>query len=180
MEQFSTRFLLLMAFALVFSSCVSLKQTDQTGIKKTNELSAFNGVYQNRGNVGDSLSYASLWRQVHLNNQLDSADFRKAKIQLTAIDRHTIKATWWQGDKVISDYLLKGKLKANYFVSKAKRTIIPIPLIYGEFKNNQFQLALNENNELLLHRLENQWGWVFVFFANNDRNKKYTYKRLNE
>ncbi|MNY44831.1 hypothetical protein D3C86_1798910 [compost metagenome] len=71
-------------------------------------------------------------------------------------------------------------MKDNYFVSRHQRTIIPIPLIYGEFKNNQFQFALTDRNSLLVDRLENQWGWVFLFLANNDSTRSFEYKKLDK
>ncbi len=168
----------LFACVVLFSSCVSLKQNQQIGIKPIHTLDAFNGIYENIFTSKDSLNYASLWRQLHLDNHLDAADFRAAKIELRSVDKRSIKAIWWQNETALAEIHLKGKLKDNYFVSKAKRTIIPIPLIYGQIKNNQFQLALNTNNELLLDRLENQWGWVFVFLANNDSSKSYTYHKI--
>lgn len=165
---------------LVFlTGCVSLKQSNQLGIKKTNKLDAFNGIYQNTQKTTDSLIYSSLWSQLSLTNNWNAAEFKNAKIELIAFDKYKLKAIWWQDNTQKATLILNGKLKDNYFVSKHKRKVIPIPLIYGEFKNNQFQLSINEHNELIVDRLENQWGWVFLFMANNNSTRKYEYKRLN-
>lgn len=179
MAQSYLRFSSIVCFTCIvlFSGCVSLKQTNQTGIKKINELSAFNGIYQNTWKTRDSLNYASLWQQLNLSSGLDAPDFKTAKIELTAIGTDQLKAVWWQENTPKAELILKGKLKDNYFVSRSKRKVIPIPLIYGEFKNNQFQLSISENNNLILDRLENQWGWVFIFLASNDSTKSYEYQR---
>ena len=73
--------------------------------------------------------------------------------------------------------VLKGKLKDGYFVSRHKRKIIPIPLIYGQFSNNQFQLSLGKDGQLHVDRMQNEWGWVFVFLASKDNTSSYEYKR---
>jgi len=162
---------------ILFSGCVSLKQTKQTGIKKIDNTSAFNGVYENNFAENDT-EFFTLWSQLKLDNTSEQLDFKQAKIELTALSKTRIKAIWRQGNEQKAELVLKGKLKDNYFVSKHKRTIIPIPLIYGEFKNNQFQLALSENNNLLIDRLDNQWGWVFFFLAANNSTKSYEYKGI--
>ncbi|MGO4876502.1 hypothetical protein ACEN2P_07855 [Pedobacter psychrotolerans] len=102
------------------------------------------------------------------------------RIELQAIGKNKIKAILFLGGKQKSELAVKGKLKNNYFVSVHKRTIIPIPFIFGKFKNNQFQLALSENNALQVDKLNNQWGWVFIFLASHDQTKHYEYKCLSK
>ncbi len=60
-------FLLYLTCVVLLSGCVSLQQSKQLGIKKINELSAFNGVYENVRQTGDSLTYALLWNQLKLS-----------------------------------------------------------------------------------------------------------------
>ena len=169
-------FFLCLTCIVLLSGCVSLQQTKQSGIKKINELSAFNGVYENVRQTGDSLSYVPLWDQLKLSPSLADADFKNAKIELLAFDKNKLKAIWWQGEVQKAEMILKGELKDNYFVSTHQRKIIPIPLIYGKLENHQFQLSLNAHNELILDRLENKWGWVFLFLASNNSTKRYEYR----
>lgn len=169
-------FLLCLTCVVLLSGCVSLQQSKQLGIKKINELSAFNSVYENVRQTGDSLTYALLWNQLKLSPGLADADFKNAKIELLAFDKNKLKAIWWQGEVQKAELILKGELRDNYFVSKHKRKIIPIPLIYGKLENHQFQLSIGPHNELILDRLENKWGWVFLFLASNNSTKKYEYR----
>ncbi|OWK71470.1 hypothetical protein CBW18_10490 [Pedobacter sp. AJM] len=162
---------------ILLSSCVSLKQTKQDGIRKISDLSAFNGNYSNKINSSDSAN--SLWNQLSLNH-MPAFNAEGERIELQAIGKNKIKAILFLGGKQKSELAVKGKLKNNYFVSVHKRTIIPIPFIFGKFKNNQFQLALSENNALQIDKLNNQWGWVFIFLASHDQTKHYEYKCLSK
>ncbi|MFD2285054.1 hypothetical protein GJU39_09895 [Pedobacter petrophilus] len=126
----------------------------------------------------DSVSYSSFWNQLSLNNQA-ALSSEAENVELIAINKNKIKAVLFSGNEQKSVLILKGKLKGNYFVSNHKRTIIPIPLIYGEFKNNQFQLAINEQNTIQVDRLNNQWGWIFFFLAENNQTRSYEYKRIS-
>ncbi|MNL10302.1 hypothetical protein D3C87_1310990 [compost metagenome] len=143
-------------------------------------LQAFDGIYENPSNIKSDLEFSSLWNQLNLSEKPDTLVFSKAKVGLKAVGKDQIKATWLQGDIEKKSVVLKGKLKDNYFVSKHKRMIIPIPLIYGQVKNNQFQLWLDKDNQLHADRLQNSWGWVFVFLASNDNTSSNEYKRKSE
>jgi hypothetical protein len=165
---------------LLFSSCVSLKQSKQTGIKKVNKLSAFDGVYENTVGENGTSQFSTFWRQLKFGDDLDSLNLNLARIEITALSETRIKAVLLHGNEKKKELIWSGKLKDNYFVSRHQRTIIPIPLIYGAFKNNQFQFALTDRNSLLVDRLENQWGWVFLFLANNDSTRSFEYKKLDK
>lgn len=178
-KKISTGPILFLSCLLLLSSCVSLQQTSATGLKKIAGLSAFDGIYDNPSTGNQDAAYASLWNQLVLNDEPDTLDFRKARIALKAIGNDQIRATWLQGDIEKKSVLLKGKFRDSYFVSRHKRTIIPIPLIYGEFSNNQFQLWLDKDSQLHADRLHNRWGWIFLFFAGKDDTHSYQYNGRN-
>ena len=162
---------------ILLSSCVSLKQTKQDHIRKISDLSAFNGNYSNRINSSDSSNL--LWNQLNLDH-MPAFNAKGGRIELQAIDKNKVKAILFLDGERKSELALKGKMKNNYFVSVHKRTIIPIPFIFGKFKNNQFQLALSEDNTLQIDCLNNQWGWVFIFLASHDQTRHYEYKYLKQ
>lgn len=157
--------------------CASLKQTRKEGMLEISELKAFDGIYNNVSSQEEDAEFSSLWNQLILRDKIDLLDFRNAKIRLSTIGNNQIKATWLLGDTAKKSILLDGKLKDNYFVSRHNRIIIPIPLIYGQIKNNQFQLWLGQDNQLHLDRLQNRWGWVFVFLAGADNTSSYKYEK---
>lgn len=165
---------------LMLSGCASLKQDRQNSMQEVTTLSAFDGTYVNPFSANDDAEFSSLWNQLTLSEKLDTLDFQKATISLSAVGNNKIKATWLEHGIPKKSVVLKGKLKNNYFVSKHKRTIIPIPLIYGQIENNQFQLWLGGDNRLHLERLKNGWGWVFLFLAGKDETRNYQYKKLKE
>jgi len=165
---------------LILSGCASLKQARQDGMQEISGLQAFDGIYENPSSKKSGSESSSLWNQLNLSEKPDSIDFSKASIALKAVGKDQIRATWLQGDVERKSIVLKGKLKDSYFVSKHKRTIIPIPLIYGQIKNSQFQLWLDKDNQLHADRLQNRWGWVFVFLASNDNTSSHEYKRKSE
>ncbi|WP_316819167.1 hypothetical protein [Pedobacter nyackensis] len=171
---------LIILSVLLFSGCVSLKQTKQVGIKKVSKLSAFDGVYENTVAEKEASQFSTFWQQLKLSDDLDSLNLNMARIEITALSETRIRAILLQGNEKKKELIWSGKLKNNYFVSRNQRTMIPIPLIYGEFKNNQFQFALTEDNSLLVDRLENQWGWVFLFLANKDSTRSFEYKKFDK
>lgn len=180
-QQISTRpVLFLSCIFILLSGCVSLQQVPTTGIKNISSLNAFDGIYENQSSKKSGSEFSSLWNQLNLSEKPDTLDFSKARIGLKAVGKDQIKATWVEGGTEKKSIVLKGKLRDNYFVSRHKRTVIPIPLIYGQVKNNQFQLWLDKGNQLHADRLQNRWGWVFVFLASNDNTSSHEYKRKSE
>lgn len=165
---------------LLLSGCVSLKQTKQSGIKKVSKLSAFDGVYENTVAENGASQFSTFWHQLKLSDDLDSLSLNLTRIEITALSETRIRAVLLQGNEKKKELIWSGKLKDNYFVSRHKRTMIPIPLIYGEFKNNQFQFALTDHNSLLVDRLENQWGWVFLFLANKDSTRSFEFQKTGK
>lgn len=169
--------LICLSSILILSGCASLKQARQEGARQISDLQAFDGIYENPSiKKGDS-EFSSLWNQLNLSEKPDTLDFKTAKIGLKAIGKDQIRATWLQGGTEKKSMVLKGKLRDNYFVSRHKRTVIPIPLIYGQIKNSQFQLWLDKDSTLRADRLDNRWGWVFLFLASKDNTSSYEYKR---
>jgi hypothetical protein len=173
-------FLLCLAIVANLSSCASLKQERRENMREISALSAFNGSYVNRATEKDDSEFSSLWNQLLLADRVDTLEFSKATIVLEAIDSDKIRATWMQDGIWKKSIVVKGKLKDNYFVSRRKRSVIPIPLIYGEIKNNQFQLWLDKDNLLHIDRMQNGWGWVFLFLAGNDRTVTYQYQHRKD
>ncbi|WP_158655609.1 hypothetical protein [Sphingobacterium sp. HMA12] len=159
------------------SGCASLKQTRKEGMLEISELQAFDGIYNNVASQQEDAEFSSLWNQLILQDKIDLLDFKNAKIRLSTLGKNQIEATWLLGDTVRKSIVLEGKLKDNYFVSRHKRIIIPIPLIYGQIKNNQFQLWIGQDNQLHLDRLQNRWGWVFVFLAGTDNTSSHRYEK---
>ncbi|MNK20232.1 hypothetical protein D3C87_384680 [compost metagenome] len=169
--------LIYLSSILILTGCVSLKQTRREGAQEISDLHVFEGTYENPFSSKSDSEFSSLWNQLNLSQKLDTLDFKTATIGLKVIGKDRIRATWLHGDKEKKSVVLKGKLKDSYFVSRHKRKIIPIPLIYGQFSNNQFQLSLGKEGQLHVDRMQNEWGWVFVFLASKDNTSSYEYKR---
>ncbi|MGJ1327447.1 hypothetical protein [Sphingobacterium multivorum] len=165
---------------LMLSGCASLKQQKRDTQQQVATLSEFDGIYVNPFGKNNDAEFSSLWNQLILADKIDTLDFQKATIALQAVGNNKIKATWIENGIPKKSVALKGKLKNNYFVSRHKRTVLPIPLIYGQIKNNQFQLWLDRDDQLHVDRLQNRWGWVFLFLAGKDETLNYQYKKLEE
>lgn len=171
---------ILIGIALLTGCAASLKQPQRTDMLQMKSLSAFNGVYQNIGTTKSNDTYNTLWYHLTSIGQTDTTTFPNATITLFALDDEKIRATWEAKGNASKSIEIKGKFKNGYFVAKPKRSAIPIPLIYGEFKNRQVQLSLNQDNSLHLDQLHNEWGWVFLFLANNDTNTFNNYQKIGE
>lgn len=179
-EKTSTAPIFYLACILLLSGCVSLRQDPAAGSMSVSSFSAFDGTYENQAGEKGDAAYASFWNQLAFSQKPDTLDFRTASIRLKALGKGQIRATWLQEGTEKKSMVLKGKLRDSYFVSKHKRKIIPIPLIYGQFSNSQFQLSLGKDSQLHVDRLDNGWGWVFLFFASNDKTSSYEYKRKSK
>lgn len=171
---------ILTGLALLTGCAASLKQPQRTDMLQMKSLSAFNGVYHNTGTTKSSGTYNTLWYHLNSIGQADTITSPNATITLLAMDNNKIKATLEANGNTPKSIEIKGEFKNGYFIAKPKRTAIPIPLIYGEFKNIQIQLSLNQDNSLHLDQLHNEWGWVFLFLANNDTNTFNNYKKIGE
>ncbi len=171
---------ILTSLALLTGCAASLKQPQRTDMLQMKSLSAFNGIYQNTGTSKRSGNYNTLWYHLTSIGQTDTTSLSNATITLLALDNNKIRATWEAKGNTPKSIEIKGEFKNGYFVAKPKRSAIPIPLIYGKFKNLQIQLSLNQDNSLHLDQLHNEWGWVFLFLANNDTNTSNNYKKIGE
>jgi len=174
-------FLTISACLAFLTGCAaSLKQVQRTDMLQLNSISTLNGVYENTGITKGNGTYHTLWYHLNSIGQTDTISLTNATITLLALDNEKIRATWKADGYASKTIEIEGKFKDGYFVSNAKRTAIPIPLIYGKFKNIQIQLSLNQDNSLHLDQLHNEWGWVFLFLANNDTSTTNNYKKIGE
>jgi len=171
---------ILTGLALLTGCAASLKQPQRTDMLQMKSLSAFNGAYQNIGTTKSSGSYNTLWHHLNSIGQTDTTNVPNTTITLLALDSEKIRATLEAKGSATKSIELKGEFKDGYFVTKPKRSAIPIPLIYGKFKNIQIQLSLNQDNSLHLDQLHNEWGWVFLFLASNDTSTSNNYQKIGE
>ena len=171
---------ILTSLTLLTGCAASLKQPQRTDMLQMKSLSDFNGIYQNTGTTKSSGTYNTLWYHLNSVGQTDTTTVPNATITLLALDNEKIRATWEAKGNASKSIEIKGAFKNGYFIAKPKRNSIPIPLIYGKFKNTQVQLSLNQDNSLHLDQLHNEWGWVFLFLANNDTNTFNDYKKIGE
>ncbi|MFD2556119.1 hypothetical protein [Sphingobacterium tabacisoli] len=174
------RGLVCLSLGILLYSCSSLKQSAQTGMVQIGDVQTFDGIYKNASEGNSGIELRSLWNQLALHDDLDTVDFERATIELHTLGKKEIKATRIQDGVEMKSLVLHGKLKDNYFVSKPKRSVVPIPFIYGQVKNNQFQIWLDKEGRLHVDRLYNRWGWVFVFLAGTDNTSSYVYDRLKD
>ncbi|WP_113661310.1 hypothetical protein [Pedobacter nanyangensis] len=166
--------------ALLTGCATSLQQPQRTDMLQIKSLSTLNGVYQNTGITKSHGTYNTLWYHLNSIGQIDTITSPSATITLLALDNGKIRATLETEGSTSKSIEIKGKFKDGYFVAKPKRSAVPIPLLYGKFKNKQVQLSLNQDNSLHLDQLHNEWGWVFLFLANNNTSTSNDYKKVGE
>ncbi|MDR2283762.1 MAG: hypothetical protein LBE37_11160 [Sphingobacterium sp.] len=169
-----------LSLGILLYSCSSLKQSTQAEMVQIGDVQTFDGIYKNVSEGNSGIELRSLWNQLALHDDLDTVYFERATIELRTVGKNEIKATRIQDGVEMKSLILHGKLKDNYFVSKPKRSVVPIPFIYGQIKNNQFQLWLDKEGRLHVDRLYNRWGWVFIFLAGTDNTSSYVYDRLKD
>jgi len=153
---------------ILFSSCASLKQEQYKGIKNLTSLEELEGQYYRIIQFSDTAkTFPSI---------IDSTKI----LYLKKIDKNKLEYKIYKKDSLMSEEIITGKIKDNYFISDHKRTIIPIPFIIGIIENYQEQYSV-QNNLIKIDVMYHRWGWFLFFIASNDDEfSMYYTKKKNE
>lgn len=167
----------------IFFSCSTLKRiqpNDNKKINNVNSLKAINGDYklnQNEHCGGMSLDAAFDFKtEFNCINKPYSTYF----MRLTTLDEKRIKAELFQGNKLIEEKTLRGKLRKNYFIINAS---LKFPLFYGIFnvyRSRKTRIGVLPNGNLTIDNDTGGCGMLVVLPLICSGNDSYgiKYKRI--
>ena len=86
---------------------------------------------------------------------------KKEHVNLEFINKKRLRMKLYRSDSLISEKIIKGKLKRGYFYSRQKKGIYPfVPLIFG-YDFGRFRIGIKKNN-IIMDFYENTWVAGFM------------------
>ncbi|MFV0566124.1 MAG: hypothetical protein ACK5NB_09865 [Flavobacteriaceae bacterium] len=169
------KFLFFITFVLLQTSCVSLKQNSSTGIQPLSASSGIEGVFSRNIPKYGALHY-------FFGGNFNVGSATTETVSLKTIDHKHIELSLIYNDSLAAKQIIKGKVKNNYFVSRHKRTIIPFIPIFGIFENKQIQFSLSQDQTLKVETIDNKWGCIFFYCAENTSRipNRYLFNKLEK
>ncbi len=165
------KFLLFIAIFLLLTALNSCIAIQPNNIKNTalhaDDLNAINGFYSNTPNTKNKDYNASLWKQLNYLKKDTLEKWQNHKVELEVINRKKIRAKLWLNEAVISEKILKGKVKNDYFSVKRNLKVFGIPFIYFSVKDYKMEIGIDNNKQLLLNSAHMQSLNILIMSGGN-------------
>ena len=173
---FSVFAIILFAFC---SSCAKIKptQTEKTITLGVNNLKQLNGYYSNIAGNKTEKQKNSLWRQINFLQKDTIANWEKHKVEFEVINKKRIKVKLWLEDMLVSEKVLKGRIKPHYFSTRTKAKRGGVPLIYYFESDSKFEIGIRNDNRLVVNRASNTMGMIFIISAGNTQQFTGIYRK---
>ena len=171
---------LLISHLVTLAGCIGVNRTQVKFHEELNQgnLSRLNGRYSNVTNDGDSLQNSSLWHQFSFLKKDTAYDWKNHEIELEVVNHKRIKAKLWNDNVLIDEKLIKGKLDEGFFSARRQLEVIGFPFIYFFYCDSKYEIAIDQNETLVLNRSTANYGNIFIMSAGNtaDSMEKYDKK----
>lgn len=165
--------------AMLLSSCVSIKEPLRNDLKplcKSN-LSVLNGNYEN---IPVKDTYRALrfdtWNGLVIFRK-DTAQYNGSYVRLEAKDEKRIHVTVLNGDQIIKEYTIKGKVENNYFVAKRRIKMFGFPMIFFVSSDTKYRFGVTQAGNLAVDTGYSQFGMCLFIAAGNTTYFNLEYKR---
>jgi len=102
------------------------------------------------------------WRQ---ENSIDSTKISSVKIKI--LNNKMLKIDFTLNHKTLKSKIIKYRLRNNGFIKLRNNNvkISGIPFIFGEYDVNKYEIALNNNRDLILHGIEDSQGGLIIILS---------------
>ncbi|SFW57523.1 hypothetical protein [Cellulophaga fucicola] len=164
MKIFKILLLILVTFS---SSCISIKSTATEDVIELNNatINKINGTYSNVAKNKLETEYTSLWKQMKFLKKDTIPNWEDHKVELKAKNKHRIEAKLWYKNVLVSQRMLRGRIRDNHFSVKRQIKIVGVPFIFFFTKDNKYKIGLTKDNQLLLNRATDDIGMIFLMSA---------------
>lgn len=165
---------------LLVTNCGSLPKYKKDNFKPIKNAKQIEGEFENFNNDSLKLFYNSLnaelnWRK----KEIDSTKYASAKI--TILDKKRMQLDFIIDNEIHKSKTLNYRLRKNGFIKLRNRNfrVSGIPMILGGYEVRKYELGLNQNNDLILHGIDDSAGGIIIILSGGwcvVNNK--TYKRI--
>lgn len=168
--------------SLLLVSCISSRELIRETPANQDMISvnAINGEYTNQS-PSDTLM-PTLWKLLH-----DSYSFQddtnkqigpNSTISLT-LNQRSLVVLAKDGDSIIGELELKGKIKGDYFCANRNLFLIPIPFLFFRQRERRLVMGVTSENQLLVNHGLIEFAWVIMMAGGSDYVATERYEKTN-
>ena len=150
--------------SMLVVSCISSRELmHETPVNQDLiSVNAINGNYTNQS-VTDTSS--TLWYVLYdsFSFQDDTAKHitRNSTIHLT-LNQKSLIVLAKEGDRIVGELELKGKIKGDYFCANRNLFLVPIPFLFFRHRERRVVIAVTSDNELIVNQGLEEFLWVIM------------------
>jgi len=155
---------LLLAFSLY--NCGSIPKYRDDNLKPITNVKEIEGEYRNYASDSLKLHHLSLNGEINWRKKdFDTTQFSSVKIKI--LNDKQLKLDFIFEKKILKSRIINYRLRHNGFIKLRSKNfrISGIPLIIGEYEVRKYELSLNQNNDLILHGIDDQAGGLLIILS---------------
>ena len=165
---------------LFFCSCATLqKPSGEKLISLSKEnITRISGDYENVAKNDSIFNWMDLlWNQLKYRGvYYEKEKALNTKVHIQVINEKRLEFQLFEGDKLVKQRIVKGKIKNGFFYKRPILIIYPfIPLVFG-YHTEAHRIGL-VGNELVVYSKWNLWGFALVAGSEFKNESKIYYKK---
>lgn len=172
-------------FLIVLTSCSSLKFSKNENTLQVNKLNydQVNGIYFNNNLDTTLKDKTTLWSMLHSTNDKKyhnkAVVYKDEKLHLKFENKKTLFVKLYNGDSLIKEKRIKGKIKGGYFFGRRKVKYFGLPFIFVKVSQLRYRICKGVSNNLIVDIARENMAGIFIFFAGANFYSTYTFERSN-
>ncbi len=141
-------------------------------------VNAINGTYLNQS-PSDTLM-RTLWDILYdsYSFQEDTNKQIKPNTMISlSLNQKSLVVLAKNGDQIIGELELKGKIKGDYFCAKRNLFLVPIPFLFFRQRERRLVMGVTSENQLMVNHGMIEFAWVIMMAGGNDFNSTERYEK---
>ena len=168
-----TRLIFLLIIAIYLQGCAVIKDVPSYKIDSLNKknYSKLNGLYSNIHSDTTVISYSdhvlayqpkTLWSHTYsFNNDKEKGNAETQAVKLEFKTRRKILLSLYEKDSLISNRVIRGRIKNDFFYRRPHFVLIPLIPIVVSYDTYRYRIGII-NNGLVLDYKWNYWGFALL------------------
>jgi hypothetical protein len=149
----------------LFTSCASIKNYEESDLKKINNVKEIEGEYENKSSENENLKHRTIKSYIDFRNKIkDTTEIRSVKI--TILTDNKIQFLFRTVNGTEYSYESKYKLTKNGLLllknKNFRLTGLGLPYIFGGYQINKIELGVTSQNQLLLNGVKVDEGAILI------------------
>lgn len=164
MKAFVLRMVFFTAGLSFLSGCIGSRELmhDTPANQDMISVHAINGRFSNQSLTDTS---ATLWYLLYesysFRKDTTTSISRNATISLT-LNQKSLIVLAKEGDSIVSEFELKGKIRGDYFCANRNLFLVPIPFIFFRHRERRVVIGVTSENQLLVNSGKEEFLWVIM------------------